>query len=116
MTSFLSVETIRRHKIVNRGGDVLGHAEDFIFDPQSGEMRYLVFSTGGVLGIGEKQVVIPFGEADLDFANERIILNFNADEIRDAPGFTRGKFPDFAPAYRKDIDGFYAARQRRKGQ
>lgn len=116
MTSFLSLESIRRHQIVNRGGDVLGHADDFIFDPQSGEIRYLVFSCGGVFGIGDKQVVVPFAEADLDFARERIILNFDVEDVKAAPGFTRGSLPDFAPAYRRDIDGFYSARRSRKVQ
>lgn len=112
MTAFLSIETIRRNKIVNRAGEVLGHVDDLILDSQTGEVRYLILAAGGILGLGDKLFAIPFGEIVIDDANERLIASFGADTIKQAPGFVRGKLPDFAPAYRKDIEGFYAARRK----
>jgi sporulation protein YlmC with PRC-barrel domain len=111
MTAYLSLEALRRHKVVNRASEALGHVDDFILDPQSGEVRYLILAAGGLLGVGDKLFAIPFGEIVVDDANERLILPFGVAAIKEAPGFLRGKLPDFAPAYRKDIEGFYAARK-----
>lgn len=112
MTAFLSIDALRRHKIVNRAGEALGHVDDLVLDSKSGEIRYLILAAGGVLGVGDKLFAIPFGEVVIDDANERLVVSFGADAIKEAPGFVRGNLPDFAPAYRKDIEGFYAARSK----
>ena len=112
MTSYLSLEAIKRHKVVSRDGDVLGRVDDLVFDPTSGEIRYVILASGGALGIGDKLFVVPFADAEIDYPRERLIFNFSADDVKTAPGFVRGEFPDFAPAYRKDIEGFYAARRK----
>lgn len=113
MTPCLSLDAIRRHKVVNRAGDVLGGIDDLIFDPQTGAIQYLIFAAGGVLGMGEKLFAVPFAEAEIDYRRERLILNLDPQDVKNAPGFVRGQLPDFAPAYRKDIEGFYAARRKR---
>ncbi|MCB2113049.1 MAG: PRC-barrel domain-containing protein [Parvularculaceae bacterium] len=112
MNNFLSLETLRRRKVVSRAGQALGRVDDFIVDPEDGAVHYLVLSAGGALGIGDRQFAIPFADAVIDETAERFILPFDHADIANAPGFGRGAMPDFAPAYRKDIDGFYAARRK----
>jgi len=112
MTSFLSLETLRRHKVVSRAGEALGHIDDFVVNPKNGAVQYLVLSAGGALGVGDKQFAVPFNDAEIDEKAERFILPYDQSDIENAPGFGRGAMPDFAPGYRKDIDGFYAARRK----
>lgn len=112
MTSYLSLETLRRHKVVSRSGETLGRIDDFVLNPQNGGVHYLIMSAGGALGIGDKQFAVPFGDAEIDEKAERFILPYDRSDIENAPGFGRGAMPDFAPGYRKDIDGFYAARRK----
>jgi sporulation protein YlmC with PRC-barrel domain len=112
MTALLSLEALRRHKVVNDHGENLGHVEDFLFDPEEGGVRFIILASGGVSGIGEKLFAVPYDIVEIDTRKERVVLRFDAEDIKQAPGFTRAQWPDFAPAYRKDIEGFYAARRR----
>lgn len=111
MTAYLSLDAIRRHKVVSHSGAALGRVDDLIFDPQDGKVRYLILAAGGLLGVGDKRFAVPFADAQIDLEAERLVLRYEQDDIANAPGFIRGELPDFAPAYRKDIDGFYAARK-----
>lgn len=112
MNALLSMESLRRHKVVNDSGENLGRVEDFIFDPEQGDVHFLILASGGVSGVGERLFAVPYDIVEIDTKKERVILRFDAEDIKQAPGFTRAKWPDFAPAYRKDIEGFYAARRR----
>lgn len=112
MTALLSIEALRRHKVVNDREETLGRVEDFLFDPEEGGVHFIILGAGGVSGVGERLFAVPFDIIEFDTKKERIILRFDVEDIKQAPGFTRAQWPDFAPAYRKDIEGFYAARRR----
>lgn len=55
MTALLSMEALRRHKVVNDRGENLGHVEDFLFDPEEGGVRFIILASGG----GEKLFAFP---------------------------------------------------------
>lgn len=111
MSGLLSMSALRRHKVTNEDGEKLGHVEDFLFDPEEGGVHFIILSFGGVLGMGDKLFAVPYDVADIDTVKERIVLHFDSEDLKQAPGFVRDRWPDFAPAYRKDIEGFYAARR-----
>jgi len=58
-----SAEQMLGKSVVGKDGKEIGEVEDVIIDPQSRQARQLVVSSGGFLGIGEKQIAIDFGQA-----------------------------------------------------
>jgi sporulation protein YlmC with PRC-barrel domain len=48
------------YEVENRNGDALGSVQDAIVELESERIRYLSVATGGVLGIGERTILIPW--------------------------------------------------------
>jgi len=63
--SAASVQGLMGKDVIGSDGEKLGTVEDVIVDPASGEAKQLVISSGGFLGIGEKQIAIDFSQAQV---------------------------------------------------
>jgi sporulation protein YlmC with PRC-barrel domain len=46
--------------VFNQRNDHLGEIEDLVIDPANGRISHAVVEVGGILGIGEKKVLVPF--------------------------------------------------------
>lgn len=94
--------------VQNLDGKDLGKLEDLAIDELDGNIRYAVLSFGGVLGLGEKYFAIPWEALTLSNDRKHFVLDLEEKVLAKAPGFNRGKWPDFAdPAYHVTIYDFY---------
>jgi sporulation protein YlmC with PRC-barrel domain len=75
--------------IYNEGGDALGDINDLVMS-EGGQVGLIVIGVGGFLGIGEKNVGVPFDSIER-YADENgnvvLILNASAEELEAAPRF-----------------------------
>ena len=110
-TNFLlSSSSINGDGVVNAAGDDLGHIEDLMIDPVTGKVDYAVLSFGGFLGMGDKYFAIPFEQLSVDRENKRMVLNVEKERLKDAPGFDKDDWPDFADSgFRDTLTRFYTA-------
>lgn len=81
-------------KVENPQGQNLGSVTDMVIDPQSGRVRYVVLSRGGVLGVGAKLYPVPWQSLQYSTTGDRFILNVNPDQFANAPNFPRESWPD----------------------
>lgn len=67
----------------------LGEINDLLID-RSGNISAVVIGVGGFLGIGEKDVAVPFQSVEVSRADgkERLVLRKTKDELKNAPTFT----------------------------
>ncbi|WP_035692384.1 PRC-barrel domain-containing protein [Azospirillum halopraeferens] len=73
--------------VVGADGEDLGEVEDVILDA-SGNAQQLVISSGGFLGIGERQVAVDYSSATWDAAEERVMLSgVTRDQFREMEQF-----------------------------
>lgn len=75
--------------------DIAG-VEDVILDPETGQISHVVLSTGGLLGIGDRFVPVPWEALDFRLDGDRLVLVLDADQSRleEAPGFeSLSEFP-----------------------
>ncbi len=106
----LSSDTLAEDDVVNAQGESLGNIKDLMIDPVGGQVEYAVLSFGGVMGIGDKLFAVPFEHLHVDRANKCLVLNVDKDRLKDAPGFEKDQWPDFAdPAFRSTVTDFYGA-------
>lgn len=66
----------------------IGEVKDMLLDHE-GKVQAVIVSVGGFLGMGEKDVAVPFGAVSTTQRENRWWLSMNAskDQLRTAPGF-----------------------------
>jgi sporulation protein YlmC with PRC-barrel domain len=77
--------THRASKIIgtevrNAEGKKIGTVKDLVIDdPQSGRISQVVIAVGGVLGVGDKLFVVPYGELKADAGEKHLVLSGTND-------------------------------------
>src|SRR3546814_360818 len=71
----ISIDQFMGKQVVGGDGQELGDVADIIVDPETGEAQQLVISSGGFLGIGEKEIAVDFAEAEMDPQNQVVSVS-----------------------------------------
>lgn len=93
---FLSASTLNGDSVNNHKGESIGDLKDIMIDTTNGKIAYGVLSFGGVLGMGEKLFAVPWEALTVDGDNKQLLLNIEKDRLKNAPGFDKDHWPDFA--------------------
>ncbi|NYZ16995.1 PRC-barrel domain-containing protein [Azospirillum sp. RWY-5-1] len=84
----VSAEELLGKTVVGSDGEEIGEVEDVIMDAASGKARQLVISSGGFLGIGEKQIAVDFSNAQPGADDDEIKLsNLTRAQVKDMAEF-----------------------------
>ena len=73
-------------KVKSKDGGNLGEVDDIMFDPQTGQIQFVVLGKGGFLGIGEKLVPVPWRAINVESERE-FTVNVDQQKLRTAPTF-----------------------------
>lgn len=92
----MSASSLIGDRVINPAGENLGKIEEFMIDLRTGCIAYAVLSFGGVLGIGDKLFAIPMKALSLDEDQKCFILNVDKEKLKNAQGFDKSNWPDFA--------------------
>ena len=110
----LSASTLSGDEVKNAAGEDLGHIKDIVLDTTSGQIAYYVLSFGGFLGLGDKLFAVPPQSIQIDTEEECIVLNVTKEQLKDAPGFDKDNWPDFADQrFRDQIYSYYGYEYRK---
>ncbi len=93
---FLSASTLNGDTVKNHKGESLGDLKDIMIDTTTGKVAYGVLSFGGILGMGEKLFAVPWEALTVDGNNKQLLLDVDKDRLKDAPGFDKDHWPNFA--------------------
>lgn len=105
---YVSASTLTGDDIVNPQGESLGDLKDIMLDSTTGKIAYAVLSYGGVLGLGDKLFAVPWSALRIDGDNKNLVLNVSKERLKDAPGFDKDHWPNFAdPSFTQSIHGYY---------
>ncbi|RXE55267.1 hypothetical protein ABH15_10815 [Methanoculleus taiwanensis] len=86
---------ITRSKVItgktvkNPDQKVLGTVHDLILDMESGRVAFLVLSTGGILGIGEKFIPVPWEAYSGMTGDDAITVDVTRETLESAPNYDR---------------------------
>jgi hypothetical protein len=90
-------------RIKNTAGKDLGEIDQLLID-RNGKVTHAVIGLGGVAGVGEKKVVVPW--ADLKFApvteGKKNAITMDESRLERAPRYDRSARSDVAPAASPD--------------
>jgi len=92
----MSASSITGDNIKNPQGDTLGSVHDMMIDCASGRVAYVVMTSGGFLGVGNKLFAIPMSALKLDTQDKCLRLNATKQTFENAQGFDKDNWPDMA--------------------
>ncbi len=89
----LSAGSLKGTKVVNATGESLGEIQEIMLHTDTGDMAYAVLSFGGIQGMGDKLIAVPWEALAVDTANERMTLDVPKEKLENAPGFDKDDWP-----------------------
>ncbi|HEX7028505.1 MAG TPA: PRC-barrel domain-containing protein [Gammaproteobacteria bacterium] len=92
----VSVARLLGDDVRNYEGEELGSIKDVMLDMSTGEIAYIILSAGGILGIGEKLMAIPWYAFEPDPDARCLRLGIDKESLKEAPGFDKDEWPDMA--------------------
>lgn len=94
--------------VYNHRDEKLGQLHDLVVELPAGLVSFVIMSSGGFWGIGEKLLAIPWKALTRDTHRKRFVLDISLDRLKSAPDFDSGNWPDLNdPAWASDIYGYY---------
>lgn len=90
---FIAATTVIGDKVKGKDGKELGKIEEIMMDLTTGSLTYLVLSTGGILGIGDKFFALPLEHLTFDTEEKVFYLDVNRDNLKKSSGFDKEQWP-----------------------
>jgi hypothetical protein len=69
-----------------QGGEDAGTVRDFVTN-DDGSIESLVLTRGGILGIGERNVAVPWNQVRVNPDNADMVLTLNEEQLEELPDF-----------------------------
>ena len=79
------------------GNVALGSVDDIVMGPEGGTIAYLVVARGGVFGLGERHVAVPWGQFKVTPNLNILVLDTSKDGMDQAPRIIEGRFTKAEP-------------------
>ncbi len=98
-------------QVRNSKNENLGKISDLVLDQKSGKVAYAAMSIGGVLGVGDKLVAVPFEAFTPNPGQDGLVLNIEKQRLQQAPGFSQNNWPDLDAASKGQTIGIAAGAQ-----
>jgi len=95
----LKMRDLIGYSVENPGGEKFGKVDDLVIEPEQGRIAYAVMSFGGVLGIGDKLVAVPWHMLKANAKKKAFTLHATAEELKAAPALDMEKLPSVAPPF-----------------
>ena len=79
------------------GNVALGSVDDIVMGPEGGKIAYLVVARGGVFGLGERHVAVPWDRFKVSPNLHILVLDTTRDAMDQAPRIIEGRFVKVEP-------------------
>ena len=98
-----NVEDLKGKKVMDANGENIGKVNSMLVDSQSGKVRYIMLTSGGVFGVGGEDYLIPWQALRTGPEQEGFQVNLTSEELKDAPKGGKVTSSDQA----KELNEFY---------
>lgn len=80
--------------VINSAGDDIGELDNLLVVPSTGYIPFALIAAGGLFGLGEKLVPVPFSALQYDPERAVFILDVDEEVLEDAPSLSRYAAPN----------------------
>lgn len=106
---FFRASTMTGMAVKNRQGQAIGHVEDMLVDVHDGQVRYVIMSFGGFLGLGNKLFPIPWHQLNLKYDEKEtfFVADVSRQFLEKAPSFKREDWPDMTSDWISTVESLF---------
>jgi len=109
----LRVSDIKGKTLIGSDGREIGKLDDLVVDTNSGRIAFAAVTFGGVLGIGEDRVAVPWPAFDVNKDGRLYVTTIDKDTIKSAPKLKEKDWGELRdPAYGADVYRHYGQHAR----
>lgn len=83
----LRIDWVTGASVTSPTDEAIGEVRDVIVDAESGQVIAAIIGVGGFLGIGEKQIAVPWDQLTVNYDAQEITSELTKDEAKAAPEF-----------------------------
>ena len=84
--------------IRNEQGREVGEIDNLLIDTRDGRISHVVISVGGFMGLGEKNVVVPWADLKVASEGKRSVATLEQAKLDSAPRWDRIVFEESKPS------------------
>jgi sporulation protein YlmC with PRC-barrel domain len=106
-SSLIASNRVEGTVVYDAGGSKMGSVYNFMVDKRSGQVAYVVVSTGGFLGLGQAYHPLPWSAFHYEEAKGGYVVQVTRDMLAGGPSFRPDSAPIFDEAYGSRIDEYY---------
>jgi len=109
--SLIASDRVEGTAVRRSDGKKIGTIERLMIDKLSGNVAYAILSFGGILGMGQKHLPVPWSRMQYNPALEAYEINLSDEELAKAPSYAADKDFDWGDRTREtEIHAYYGAR------
>lgn len=103
----VSADDVRGKTVHGRDGDKLGTIDKLILDERTGQVAYVILSTGGFLGLGQSYHPVPWAAFRYEPKQEGYVVAIDKRLLEGAPSYRPDSAPVFDNAYGQRVTDYY---------
>ncbi len=102
-------------EVRNPQNEDLGKVETVMLDKYEGDVRYVVLSFGGFLGMGDKYFAMPWEIFSYDENKDCFVIDVDKEKLKSSPGFDKNNWPDMSDSnWSQQIHSYYGVQEPRR--
>jgi sporulation protein YlmC with PRC-barrel domain len=80
-----NIEDLKGKKVMDANGENIGEVNSMLVDSQSGQVKYIMLTSGGVFGVGGEDYLIPWQALRAGPEQEGFQVSLTSEELKNAP-------------------------------
>ncbi|AMK23181.1 MULTISPECIES: PRC-barrel domain-containing protein [Sphingomonadaceae] len=106
-TMLICAEDVRGMAVHGRDGDKLGTIDKLVLDKRTGQVAYVILSSGGFLGLGQSYHPIPWATFRYEEKQDSYAVAIDKRLLEGAPSFRPDSAPVFDESYGRRVTDYY---------
>lgn len=105
--SLIASNKVEGTRVHDAGGVRIGTVYNFMVNKRSGQVAYVVVSTGGFLGLGQAYHPLPWSLFKYDEGVGGYVVHVTKDMLAGGPSYRPDTAPRFDDGYGRRVDDYY---------
>jgi sporulation protein YlmC with PRC-barrel domain len=106
--ALIPVDWVVDSRVLGTNRERLGELGDLVVDPERGRVVFGLLEHGGMLGVNQNTVPVPWNKFEWDPMNRVLSVPLSSDRLNSAPRLDRGEWQRLTDAeWRRRLEGFF---------